>query len=65
MDLSETAVRNWVTPLRADTQGTPGMGKPMTPEPLRIRQLAQENRPLQQDHERLKQASAFFARELT
>ena len=64
MDLSETAVRNWVTPLRADTQGTPGIGKPITPEQLRIRQLEQENRQLKQDNELLKKASAFFAREL-
>ncbi len=64
MDLGETAVRNWVTQLRADTQGTPGIGKPITPEQLRIRQLEQENRQLQQDHELLKKVSAFFAREL-
>ena len=64
MDLSETAVSNWVTQLRADTQGTPGMGKPITPEQLRIRQLEQENRQLKQANELLKKASAFFAREL-
>ena len=64
MDLGETAVRNWVTPLRADTQGTPGIGKPITPEQFRIRQLEQENRQLKQDNELLKKASAFFAREL-
>lgn len=54
MNLSETTVRTWVTQLRADTQGTLGMGKPITPEQLRIRQLEQENRQLKQDNELLK-----------
>lgn len=64
MDLGETAVSNGVTQFRADTQGMPGIGKPITPEQLRIRQLEQENRQLKQDNELLKKASAFFAREL-
>jgi transposase len=44
--------------------GKPGIGKPLTAEQQRIRQLEQENRQLRGDVEVLKKASAFFAREL-
>jgi transposase len=64
MDLTETSVRQWVKQLRAEVQGLPGTGKPLTPEQQRIRQLEQENRQLKLDNELLKKASAFFAREL-
>ena len=64
MDLSESAVRQWVKQLTAESQGRPGAGKPITPDQQRIRQLEQENRQLKQDNELLKKASAFFAREL-
>jgi transposase len=40
------------------------VGKPLTVEQGRIRQLETENRQLRSDNELLKKASAFFAREL-
>lgn len=64
MNLSESAVRQWVKQLNAETQGQAGIGKPMTPEQLRIRELERENVQLKQDNALLKKASAFFAREL-
>ena len=45
------------------TVGQPGLGKPLTAEQQRIRQLEMENRQLRQDNDLLKKASAFFARE--
>ena len=44
--------------------GRPGIGKPLTPEQQRIRQLEAELRQLRMDNDILKKASAFFAREL-
>ena len=64
MDLTESSVRQWVKQLKSEVQGLPGIGKPLTPEQQRIRQLEQENRQLKLDNELLKKASAFFAREL-
>lgn len=64
MDLGETAVRRWVAQLDAEQAGHSGIGKPLTAEQQRIRQLEAENRQLRQDNDLLKKASAFFAREL-
>jgi transposase len=64
MDLVESAVRRWVEQAEAEQKGLPGIGKPLTPEQQRIRQLEAENRQLRQDNDLLKKASAFFAREL-
>lgn len=64
MELGETAVRRWLTQFDAEQAGQPGLGKPLTVEQQRIRQLEEENRRLRQDVEILKKASAFFAREL-
>jgi transposase len=64
MQLGETAVRRWLTQYEAEQSGLPGIGKPLTPEQQRIRQLEAENRQLKGDVEILKKASAFFAREL-
>jgi len=64
MNLGATAVRRWVRQYRAEQSGQAGIGKPLTAEQQRIRQLEQENRQLRQDNELLKKASAFFAREL-
>lgn len=64
LDLGETAVRRWLAQVDAERSGRPGIGKPLTPEQQRIRQLEQENRQLKQDNELLKKVSAFFAREL-
>jgi transposase len=54
MDLTESSVRQWVKQLKAEAQGLPGTGKPLTPEQQRIRQLEQENRQLKLDNELLK-----------
>ncbi|MNF11856.1 hypothetical protein D3C80_2131770 [compost metagenome] len=48
----------------AEQLGQPGIGKPLTAEQQRIRQLEQENRQLKMDNDVLKKATAFFAREL-
>ncbi len=62
--LGETAVRRWLRQMQAEQSGQPGIGKPLTPDQQRIRQLEQENRQLRSDNELLKKASAFFAKEL-
>ena len=64
MDLGESAVRRWVEQVDAEKTGQPGIGKPLTAEQQRIRQLEAENRQLRGDVDILKKASAFFAREL-
>ncbi|WP_417792238.1 transposase [Stutzerimonas xanthomarina] len=64
MDLGETAVRRWVQQYEAEASGQSGIGKPLTPEQQRIRQLEIENLRLKQDNDLLKKASAFFAREM-
>ncbi len=64
MNLGETAVRRWLQQYEVELSGQPGIGKPLTPEQQRIRQLEAELRQLKQDNELLKKASAFFAREL-
>ena len=64
MKLGETAVRRWLAQADAEQLGLPGIGKPLSPEQQRIRQLEAENKQLRGDVEILKKASAFFAREL-
>ena len=64
MKLGETAVRRWLAQVDAEQLGQPGIGKPLTAEQQRIRQLEAENRQLRGDVEILKKASAFFARKL-
>lgn len=64
MDIGPTAIRRWLTQHSNDQNGQPGVGKPLTAEQQRIRQLEQENRQLKGDVDLLKKASAFFAREL-
>jgi len=64
MKLGETAVRRWLAQVDAEQIGQPGIGKPLTVEQQRIRQLEAENKQLRGDVEILKKASAFFAREL-
>ena len=64
MDIGETAIRRWLAQYDAEQGGQPGIGKPLTAEQQRIRQLEQENRQLRGDLDILKKASAFFAREL-
>ncbi|OAI00584.1 transposase [Methylomonas methanica] len=64
LKLGETAVRRWLKQVEAEQNGQLGIGKPLTPDQQRIRQLELENRQLRADNELLKKASAFFAREL-
>ena len=64
MNLVESVVRRWVEQYDEESAGRPGVGKPLTPEQQRIRQLEAENRQLKSDNDLLKKASAFFAREL-
>ncbi len=64
MNIGRTAVSRWVEQYRAEQLGKTGIGKPLTVELQRIRQLETENRQLRSDNELLKKASAFFAREL-
>ena len=64
MGLVDSAVRRWLAQVDAEQAGQPGIGKPLTAEQQRIRQLETENRQLRQDNDLLKKASAFFAREL-
>ena len=63
MKLGETAVRRWLGQFAAEQSGSSGIGKPLTAEHQRIRQLELENKQLRGDVEILKKASAFFARE--
>ena len=64
MDIGQTAIRRWMAQFSAEQSGQPGIGKPLTAEQKRIRQLEQENQQLRQDVTILKKASAFFAREM-
>jgi transposase len=64
LNIGETAVRRWVQQYEAEQLGQTGIGKPLTSEQQRIRQLEQENRQLKMDNDILKKATAFFAREL-
>ena len=64
MKLGETAVRRWLVQADEEAAGRPGIGKPLTAEQQRIRQLEAENKQLRGDVDILKKASAIFAREL-
>jgi len=64
LDLGETAVRRWLQQYEAEQLGGAGIGKPLTAEQQRIRQLEQQVRELKMDNDILKKATAFFAREL-
>ena len=64
MSIGATAIRRWLTQYGEEQNGQPGIGKPLTTEQQRIRQLELENRQLRQDVDILKKASAFFAREM-
>jgi transposase len=64
MEVSSTVLRRWLAQYDAECSGGAGVGKPLTTEQQRIRQLEAENRQLREDVSVLKKASAFFAREL-
>jgi len=51
LDLTDSAVRSWLKQFDEETAGRPGIGKPLTPEQQRIRQLEAENRQLKSDNE--------------
>ena len=63
--LGPTAIRRWLEQVTAEQRGQSGIGKPLTADQQRIRQLEQENKQLKSDNDLLKKASAFFAREMT
>jgi len=54
MKLGETAVRRWVNQLNAEQNGEVGIGKPLTPDQIRIRELEAQNRQLRMDVDILK-----------
>jgi transposase len=54
MNLGETAVRRWLKQVDAEQAGQKGLGKPLTAEQQRIRQLEAENRQLRMDNDILK-----------
>ena len=54
MNIGVTAIRRWMEQYEAEQQGQPGIGKPLTAEQQRIRQLEQENRQLRSDVDVLK-----------
>ena len=61
LDLTESALRNWVDRARADrTKGRTGL---TTEEREELRRLRKENRRLRVERDVLKKAAAFFARE--
>ena len=64
MNIGPTAIRRWLRQYECELKGQPGIGKPLSAEQQRIRQLEHENRQLRMDVDILKKASAFFAREL-
>lgn len=64
LNLVDSAVRRWLTQYEAEQRGGPGVGKPLTIEQQRIRQLEAQVRQLCEDNALLKKASAFFAREM-
>lgn len=54
MELGESAVRRWIARYDAECAGGLGVGKPLTAEQRRIRQLEAENRQLREDNALLK-----------
>ena len=61
LDLTETAVREWVR--QADVDVSNGQGGLTTAERAELARLRQENRVLREERDILKRATAFFARE--
>src|ERR1022692_2468729 len=59
-DLTETAVRAWVTQAGTDAGERPGL---TSDERAELARLRRENRSLREDVEVLKRATAFFAKE--
>ena len=59
MKLGKTAVRRWLARVNVEQIGQLGIGKPLTAEHQRIRQLEAENKQPLGDFDILKVASAF------
>ncbi|BAP43395.1 transposase IS3/IS911 family protein [Pseudomonas sp. StFLB209] len=64
LNIGDTAVRRWVQQYESEQLGNAGIGKPLTAEQQRIRELERQVRDLKLDNDILKKATAFFAREL-
>lgn len=62
LDLTESALRNWVERARAD-RGTGKPGALTTAEREELSRLRKENRILAEEREILKKAAAFFAKQ--
>ena len=62
LDLTESALRNWVEQARAD-RGTGKPGALTTAEREELSRLRKENRILAEEREILKKAAAFFAKQ--
>lgn len=62
MDLTESAVRHWVTQARIDS-GEGKSGELTTAERAELVALRRENKQLRMEREILKKATAFFAKE--
>lgn len=61
MQLGETAVRRWLGQYQAEQTGSSGIGKPLTTEQQRIRQLEAEVRQLKMDNDILKNRPSAVA----
>ena len=59
-NLVESIVRRWLNQFEAEQVGFAGIGKPITEEQQRIRQLESENRQLQGDVKILKKKRRLF-----
>ena len=56
MNLGETAVRRWLIQVQAEHSRQPGLGKPLTADQIRIRELERQHRQLRMDVDILKKA---------
>ncbi len=64
MSIGRSAVCRWIDQYRAELQGKPGIGKSLTAELQRIRQLENENRQLKSDNAILKKHRTSFTQNL-
>src|SRR5690606_5589473 len=62
--IGPTALRRWLRQYEAEQLGKPGPGRPLTPDQQRSRELEEQRRQARRVNDLLKNASAFFAREL-
>lgn len=63
LDIHPNVLRHWRNQLKTDSdQAFPGKGH-MAPEIEELHRLRKENKRLQMEHEILKKAAAFFAKE--